>query len=473
MLDSAPPHFPDAIHSRFAMHSASTNISLPPYAAMDPSFKRHDLRFTRSPSHTVAQPRLDATRTQTPFSSPDARNTYTGPNPAYFSYHPASYPDLPHLIAPASHEKAYQFDRQVNSSFRAPEPFNSHFCGRIPPLVRPTSRELPRVRTGSDRTAPENSGTTSPVVHRVISRPLVAKNRPLPDTERVFKPTPEFRSGAWTHPRSLERYPFDMEDGQEKAVAGRKRKSSYDEGEADAKPQIDELSSASIGSKYRADEGHARDEAIIPGVALNLHAGSGFPHYNAAHGRPSIASRPSGSNISLSSSPGKAMTPSGTSGMASNNRTPSVTPRSFPVGVSNGTINPNARGLGGDGQETVADGNEDGTHTEAPENTQEKAKRKKPRVALSCAQCTKVSYNVPSAFAVLTVVQRKQKCNREIPCQHCTGKSRWIARLHDLIPRSSTKGEADDLCLNKTNQLVSVVDSRTMRKSPALKPSMY
>lgn len=31
-------------------------------------------------------------------------------------------------------------------------------------------------------------------------------------------------------------------------------------------------------------------------------------------------------------------------------------------------------------------------------------KRKKPRVALSCGQCTK----------------RKQKCNREIPCQHCT-----------------------------------------------------
>ena len=31
-------------------------------------------------------------------------------------------------------------------------------------------------------------------------------------------------------------------------------------------------------------------------------------------------------------------------------------------------------------------------------------KRKKPRIALSCAQCTK----------------RKQKCNRQIPCQHCT-----------------------------------------------------
>ena len=387
MLDSAPPHFSGAIHSRFAMHAASTNISLPPCAAMDPSFKRHDLRFSRSPTDTVAQPRIDASRTQTSFSPPDARTTpYTSPNPAYFSYHPAPYPDLPHLIVPASYERAHQFDRQVNSSFRAPEPFNSHFCRPILPLVRPVLRELPCVPTGPDRTAPANSRKTSPVVHRVISRPLVAKDRPLPDTER----TPELC--AWRHSRPPERYPSKMEDGQEKLMAGRKRKSSYDEGEADAKPQIDELSSASIGSRYRADEGHARDEAIIPGVALNLNAGSGFPHYNAAHGRPSIASRPSGSNISLSSSPGNAMSPSGTSGMASNNRTPSVTPRSFPVGsISNGTINPNARGLGGDGQDTAADGNGDGSHAEAAENAQEKAKRKKPRVALSCAQCTKVS----------------------------------------------------------------------------------
>ena len=39
-------------------------------------------------------------------------------------------------------------------------------------------------------------------------------------------------------------------------------------------------------------------------------------------------------------------------------------------------------------------------------------KRKKPRIALSCAQCTK----------------RKQKCNRQIPCQHCTCE--WALGLH-------------------------------------------
>lgn len=39
-----------------------------------------------------------------------------------------------------------------------------------------------------------------------------------------------------------------------------------------------------------------------------------------------------------------------------------------------------------------------------PQQVVHAPKRKKPRIALSCAQCTK----------------RKQKCNRQIPCQHCT-----------------------------------------------------
>lgn len=43
-------------------------------------------------------------------------------------------------------------------------------------------------------------------------------------------------------------------------------------------------------------------------------------------------------------------------------------------------------------------------------------KRKKPRIALSCAQCTK----------------RKQKCNRQIPCQHCT--SRRVSGLPLILP---------------------------------------
>jgi hypothetical protein len=56
--------------------------------------------------------------------------------------------------------------------------------------------------------------------------------------------------------------------------------------------------------------------------------------------------------------------------------------------MTNGTINPNARGLGGDAQgPAFMDAGE-------TESAQEKLKRKKPRVALSCAQCTKVSRSV-------------------------------------------------------------------------------
>lgn len=420
------------------MYSSSNNISLPPCAPMDPSFDG-DLPI-RSPTASVHPP--IASRTQTAFSPPVASsNTYTGLNPAYFTYHPAPYPYTDHLqyIVPPL-ERAYQFDRPISYPpfvRTLEQPSSSHSRSPVPPLVRPAPRALPRIYTRPDRTAPnpEASRTTSPV-HRVVTRPLLPKNRPKPENERVFAPGPAVYSSrsSWTHPSGLQHFRCPstsrMEDGTDRMPAGRKRKSSYDEGESDTKPHLDEL--PGNVAKYRQEETQRADEAIIPGVALNINGTSGFPHYNSAHAsRPNLASRPSGSNISPSSSPGNKT--SGNSGMASSNRTPSLTPRSFPVGVSNGTINPNARGLGGDGQDMSADGGFGESHVDNSENAQDKAKRKKPRVALSCAQCTKVSRSRRdrATFAVLTIVQRKQKCNREIPCQHCTGK--FMRKFHGLI----------------------------------------
>jgi hypothetical protein len=60
-------------------------------------------------------------------------------------------------------------------------------------------------------------------------------------------------------------------------------------------------------------------------------------------------------------------------------------------------------------------------HSAAHQAAMQAPKRKKPRIALSCAQCTK----------------RKQKCNRQIPCQHCTCESgqRRESRCHTAADR--------------------------------------
>jgi hypothetical protein len=394
------------------MPSTSNDISLPPCATMDPPFDG-DSHVIRSPTTSVVQPRVDSLRAQPPFSPPQPGSaSYSGFTPTYLTYHPAHpYTEHQHYIGPTPLERAYQFDRQAKfATLQVPEqPFNSHFRTPVPPLVRPNPRELPRIHGRPNWTplSDLDPRAESPVAHKVITRPLLAKNRPIQDTERIFQSPagpPVFLSPltglpAPIQPRGIlpsfrnQLSTVKMEDGHDRTSAGKKRKSSFDEeeGESDTKPQLEEL------SRYRTEESQTRaDGVIIPGVALNINGTSGFPHYsNSAHGgsRPNIASRPSGSNISLSSSPGnKNATPSG-SGMASSNRTPSLTPRSFPVGISNGTINPNARGLGGDGLDLSADGGfGDGSHDPSENGQGDKAKRKKPRVALSCAQCTKVSH---------------------------------------------------------------------------------
>ncbi|RXK39216.1 hypothetical protein M231_03573 [Tremella mesenterica] len=58
-----------------------------------------------------------------------------------------------------------------------------------------------------------------------------------------------------------------------------------------------------------------------------------------------------------------------------------------------------------------------------PEVEQEQAKQKKRRIALSCAECSK----------------RKQKCNRETPCQHC--KARGVPEL--CLPSKAGEDSSD------------------------------
>lgn len=313
-------------------------------------------RAVDPPSRDALQrsPSRNDSRTLQPFSAPGSYRVPT------YSY-PASYHlDYRYYTLPPS---APLVPRSLDSSrFNLP-PHDSYDNGHpVPAFVRPFNRELPRVGRTSEHWNQTESGNTTP--HRVVTRPLIAKNR------IITANTPTYAvSEARTGPRQpLTR--TTMDSPARTHSLGKKRKSSFDGDQTDVKPNLERLTS----------ERHTEDETIIPGVALN--GSSTFSQ------RPSLVSRPSGSNVSLSSSPGRT---TATPGFPSRQ---SVTPRGFaPTGVSNGTINPNARGLGGDGQGPLfsESGSGDGMNRGTSENGGDKLKRKKPRVALSCAQCTKVS----------------------------------------------------------------------------------
>lgn len=274
------------------------------------------------------------------------------------TYYPAPYyPDHQYTLS----SSAPLVSRSLDSSRFLPPPRDPYDIGHsVLSFVRPFNRELPRV----DRTPePWQADSEDTTPHRVVTRPLIAKNRTYTAHTPVYAV-----SEARTGPRQPLARP--TMDSPARQSTGKKRKSSFDQDQADVKPDIDRLTS------HR----HTEDETIIPGVALN--GSTTFPT------RPNLVSRPSGSNVSLSSSPGRT---TATPGFPSRQ---SVTPRGFPTqGVSNGTINPNARGLGGDGQGPLfsESGLGDGVTRGSSESGGDKLKRKKPRVALSCAQCTKVS----------------------------------------------------------------------------------
>lgn len=231
-------------------------------------------------------------------------------------------------------------------------------------------------------------------------------------------------------------------------TAGMKRKhSSYSEvqdgQESDVKPQIDQNGSFTGPTRYLDGERHVQQarEDIIPGVALNLSGANSYsqhlpPSQQKQPTRPNSTSTPSSSNIPLNVSPRNVPAmPNLNSGHSSGiSRPASVNLRTdaYAAGLTNGTINPNAKGLGGESRGISQNGSGDGQNGEVSDQGHqgEKNKRKKPRVALSCAQCTKVSLYLDSRtgyyLTLALLLQRKQKCNREIPCQHCLGKDSVI-----------------------------------------------
>jgi hypothetical protein len=191
-------------------------------------------------------------------------------------------------------------------------------------------------------------------------------------------------------------------------TAGMKRKHSLyggemkDDQENDVKPQMDQHGSFTAPSRYADGDrhGHQAREDIIPGVALNLSGGNSYSqHLATTHqkqpSRPNSTNISSSSNLPLNESP--RMLPANLNHNSGHPaRPPSITPRSDSYttpGLTNGTINPNAKGLGGESRGISHNGSGDGHHSEVSDQGQpgEKNKRKKPRVALSCAQCTKVS----------------------------------------------------------------------------------
>ncbi|KAJ9115857.1 hypothetical protein QFC22_004999 [Naganishia vaughanmartiniae] len=192
-------------------------------------------------------------------------------------------------------------------------------------------------------------------------------------------------------------------------TAGMKRKLSHygdskDEHENDVKPHIDQHGSFTALARYTDGDRHGQQarEDIIPGVALNLSSGNSYSHHLATSNqkqptRPNSTSIPSSSNIPLNISPRIIPAiPNHNAGHSSGiTRPSSITPRSDPYGANgptNGTINPNAKGLGGESRGIPHSGSGDGHHSEVSDQGHqgEKNKRKKPRVALSCAQCTKI-----------------------------------------------------------------------------------
>ncbi|KAJ9108542.1 hypothetical protein QFC19_002258 [Naganishia cerealis] len=219
-----------------------------------------------------------------------------------------------------------------------------------------------------------------------------------------------------------------------------------DEQELDVKPTLDSHGSFNASSRYSETDRHGRQarEDIIPGVALNLSSGNSYsqqlaPSHQKQPTRPSLTSLPSGSNVSLHSSPQGV--PSASSRNAghppASSRPTSVTPRSTDpygsTGLTNGTINPNAKGLGGDSRGISQNGSGDSHHSEVSDQGQqgEKNKRKKPRVALSCAQCTKSSQSGSQA----QTPPQKATSVKPVPQPSSTHKKPPLP----LPPQSSTK----------------------------------
>ncbi|KAJ9094690.1 hypothetical protein QFC21_005847 [Naganishia friedmannii] len=162
----------------------------------------------------------------------------------------------------------------------------------------------------------------------------------------------------------------------------------------DMKPHMDQHGSFTGPSRYSDGDGNAYQarEDIIPGVALNLSSGNSYSHHPpTAHSkqptRPNSTSIPS----SLSSNNPVNISPRIVPAIPNHNtghpsgiaRPPSITPRSDPygAGLTNGTINPNAKGLGGENRGISHNGSGDGHHSEVSDQGQqgEKNKRKKPR----------------------------------------------------------------------------------------------
>lgn len=381
----------------------------------------HDVNVSarRSPSPLTLS--YSCTRTAPPPPSSAPATSLYGLTPTYQSYHsPYSRPDHQPYIFPPSVPivSGYQSDQRLIR----PLPGESHTSSSrhpILPFVRPLKRELPRIdtRPDSDQSRkPGNAYPNSAPYPRVFTRPLVAKNRPdnTPDKSVYHSAGPYAASDsgrAYSSGNSqlvpLTKPRMDSPT-RTHSVVGKKRKTSFDgdaEQATDVKTEVEELDPEST-ARYRTEDRHGGEDeqVIIPGVALNVNGSSAsFTHQLPLH-RPSLASRPSGSNVSLSSSPGRASsTPNGHPGFS--NRQSSIAPRGvYPSsGVLNGTINPNAKGLGGDGQgpSFPENGYRDSGNNGTSEHGQgDKAKRKKPRVALSCAQCTKVSLVDPFTFSL-------------------------------------------------------------------------
>lgn len=290
--------------------------------------------------------------------------------PSYHSYPGSYHPEYQYYTFPPS---APVVPNYLGARSVLPPPRS--YGTTVTSFVRPFTRDLPRVSPEPWEHTESNHATT----HRVVTRPLIAKSR-IDTTDTVYA-GPKGRN--LIGPREQPRRP--TMDSPTRTQSGKKRKSSEGDDHDEVKPDVDRLSEIPNASS---------DAQIIPGVAL--HGSSTF-----STTRPTLTSRPSGSNVSLSSSPGRTTTT--TTAPAFPTRQ-SVTPRAFPV-VSNGTINPNARGLGGDGQGPVFTD----TGETTTENGQDKLKRKKPRVALSCAQCTKVILGVEDCGPELMRCAEKAK----------------------------------------------------------------